>query len=82
MQNVVKTAVGLGLLYVVYSKGHSDGVDLAIKKSVTYESENPGGLSSLFQEHLRSRRRPRKDKFSYNLVTILREKTPMDDFWH
>lgn len=82
MQNVVKTAVGLGLLYVVYAKGHSDGVDLAIKKSVAYESENPGGLSSLFQEHLRSRRRPRKEGFSKNPVSILREKTPMDDFWH
>lgn len=68
MQNVVKTAVGLGLLYVVYAKGYSDGVDLAIKKCVAYENENPGGLSRLFQEHLRARRRPRKDKITYNLV--------------
>lgn len=79
MQNVVKTAVGLGLLYVVYAKGHSDGVDLALKKCTTYETENPGGLSSLFQEHLRGRRRPRKDKFSYNIVSGLRERTPMDN---
>lgn len=73
MQNVVKTAVGLGLLYVVYAKGHSDGVDLAMKKCVTYENENPGGLSSLFQEHLRGRRRPRKDKFSYNLADRMKD---------
>ena len=63
MQNVVKTAVGLGLLYVVYAKGHSDGVDLAVKKCITYESENPGGLSSLVNEHLRGRRRSRKVQF-------------------
>lgn len=73
MQNVVKTAVGLGLLYVVYTKGHSDGVDLALKKCTTYETENPGGLSSLFQEHLRARRRPRKDKFSYNLADRMKD---------